>query len=222
MFDPNVFMNTTVAGPGSVELPQVGIGDYTAQITKLEPKEIPSEKSPTGTFPMLEVTWQPHGQTLTVRQAHFLDLLPDGNLDMSEGKNTSLNRVREVLGQNVGGWSPAMLQGGQARIRVGAGRNPRYNEVQGVASLQAAAPGGATAGAVVQQPTASVQQPTAPVAGTGAPPPQAPPVQQPMAPAPVAQPMAAPAQPQLQPAAPVQQPVYQQPVAPVQQPGGSF
>ena len=215
MFDPNVFMNTTVAGPGSVELPQVGIGDYTAQITKLEPKEIPSEKSPTGTFPMMEVTWQPHGQTLTVRQAHFLDLLPDGNLDMSEGKNTSLNRVREVLGQNVGGWSPAMLQGGQARIRVGAGRNPRYNEVQGVASLQAAAPGGATAGAVAPQPMA-------PVAGTGAPPPQAPPVQQPMAPAPVAQPMAAPAQPQLQPAAPVQQPVYQQPVAPVQQPGGSF
>ena len=52
----------------------------------------------------------------TSRSGIFVDLTPDGTgLDMSQGKNISLNRLRDVLGQNQEGrpWSPAML-GGQA------------------------------------------------------------------------------------------------------------
>ena len=38
--------------------------------------------------------------TPTVRQSVFLDLTPNGKLDMSKGKNIGLGKLREALGLN--------------------------------------------------------------------------------------------------------------------------
>lgn len=48
----------------------------------------------------------------TVRLSIFLDLTAAGDLDVSEGANTGLGRLREAVGQNTGAaWSPGMLLG---------------------------------------------------------------------------------------------------------------
>jgi hypothetical protein len=55
-----------------------------------------------------------------VYQDIMLDILPGGGLASGPGKNVSLGRLREALGQNVPGkaWSPTMIQGQVARVVV--------------------------------------------------------------------------------------------------------
>lgn len=63
-------------------------------------------------------------ETLSVTQSILLDLTPDGNgLDMGKGKNIGLGQIRTALGQNQPGqqWSPAMIEGQVAKIKVKAG-----------------------------------------------------------------------------------------------------
>lgn len=62
--------------------------------------------------------------TLSVTQSILLDLTPDGNgLDMGKGKNIGLGQIRTALGQNTPGaaWSPAMIEGQVAKLKIKAG-----------------------------------------------------------------------------------------------------
>lgn len=62
--------------------------------------------------------------TLSVTQSILLDLTPDGTgLDMGKGKNIGLGQIRTALGQNTPGsaWSPAMIEGQMAKVKVKAG-----------------------------------------------------------------------------------------------------
>jgi hypothetical protein len=56
---------------------------------------------------------------------------------MGKNKNVSLNRLREVLGQNVAGkpWKPGDLVGGIAKVRVQHRISDEivYTDVKGVA-----------------------------------------------------------------------------------------
>lgn len=66
--------------------------------------------------------------TLSVTQSVLLDLTDDNTgLDMGKGKNIGLGQIRAALGQNKPGadWSPAMIEGQPAKIKVKAGI---YNE----------------------------------------------------------------------------------------------
>ena len=74
----------------------------------------------------------------------WLDLSDDGNsLDMSEGKNVSLGRLRKALDQNEGAWNPLMMKGkGPVMIKVGqrSDRNEptqKYAEVTRISKITA-------------------------------------------------------------------------------------
>ena len=63
-------------------------------------------------------------ETLSVTQSILLDLTPDGTgMDMGKGKNIGLGQIRTALGQNQPGaqWSPAMIEGQPAKLKVKAG-----------------------------------------------------------------------------------------------------
>jgi hypothetical protein len=60
-------------------------------------------------------------EKLTVTQSVLLDVTEDGTgLDMGKGKNIGLGQIRTALGQNTPGaaWSPAMIEGQAAKIKV--------------------------------------------------------------------------------------------------------
>jgi hypothetical protein len=50
----------------------------------------------------------------------WLDITPQGSLDMGRGKNVHLNRLREAFNQNRPGqpWNPMMLVGQAARVQT--------------------------------------------------------------------------------------------------------
>lgn len=66
-----------------------------------------------------------------VTQSIMLDITSEGALDMGEGKNVQLGRLREAVGQNANGrpWSPAMLIGQMARINVKHRVNPENGDL---------------------------------------------------------------------------------------------
>lgn len=73
----------------------------------------------------------------------FLDITPAGTLDVSEGKNVSIGRLRQALGQNEGAWNPAMLKGkGPLMVKVTQRSDPKdptikYAEIARVAKISA-------------------------------------------------------------------------------------
>lgn len=69
------------------------------------------------------------GRKPIITQSIMLDVTSEGALDMGEGKNVQLGRLREAVGQNASGkpWTPAMLIGQMARINV----KHRINEESG-------------------------------------------------------------------------------------------
>lgn len=128
-FDADVFMQTAVTGASSTRVEQPDPGEYTAQVDKLDFDSFQGKKDPTKTYNKLSVTWEITDESVkatlgrdkvTVRQDMFLDLTESGSLDMGKGKNVSLGRLREAVGQNDPSrpWSPTMLQGAMARVKV--------------------------------------------------------------------------------------------------------
>ena len=75
-----------------------------------------------------------------VQQTFWLDVDGD-SIDLSEGKNVSLGRLRKALGQNEGAWNPLMMKGkGPVMIKVGqrSDRNDptqKYAEVTRVSAI---------------------------------------------------------------------------------------
>lgn len=79
-------------------------------------------------------------EKVLVPQTIWLDVKND-ELDMSEGANVGLGRLRALFGLNTGAWNPAMLKGkGPAMIKTGqrADKNDptiKYAEVLRVAPI---------------------------------------------------------------------------------------
>ncbi len=131
-FDPEQFvqsLETNEAGateympiPASTD-PRCGGQDYLGQCTKVEARQIHSDKNGGQDFLVLELTYELSHPTMNLaeitgrdknfaRHAIFLELKADGKtLDMGKGKNVPLNRIRDMYGQNVSGqhWSPLKL-----------------------------------------------------------------------------------------------------------------
>ena len=141
-FNPDSFLNTTVTEASSTAYVPVPEGDFTAAV-----KEIKSRATPNGAA-ILDVTWSIDDASVeaatgmknpTVRQSVFLDITEAGGLDTSKGKNISLGKLREALGQNTAGkpWQPGMLIGGVAKINVKHRlvEDNVYADVKGVAKL---------------------------------------------------------------------------------------
>lgn len=122
-FNPDAFLNTTVSDANSTTFAPVPEGEYVASVKEIKPRATDSGKA------ILDVTWSIDDpaveaatgmKSATVRQSIFLDVNEQGTLEVGKGKNVSLGRVREALGQNTPGkpWQPGMLIGGVARVTV--------------------------------------------------------------------------------------------------------
>jgi len=122
MIDPESFMSQTVEGSNSTENIQPPNAEYLAVIDSVK---IRTPKSSV----ILDITWlidDASGELAKVtgrdenkvRQSIFLDLTDSGGLDMGQGKNVHLGRLREALGMNEGTFSFNDLVGKVATIRT--------------------------------------------------------------------------------------------------------
>lgn len=126
MFDPETFLATNINDAMSTKVVPIPEGMWKAQISEIGARS--GEKDGKG-WASLDLTWEILDDELkkklnrdkvTCRQQMFLDLTPEGGLDFSEGRNVSLGRVREALGQNKKGrpWAPSHLKGGVAVVQI--------------------------------------------------------------------------------------------------------
>jgi len=138
LFDPNAFLNATVTGAMSTRVPVVPEGEYIAGITGVRVRAVTRDDGTQAVI--LDVTWRISDSpalsdkdlaNVPVRQSIFLDLTPEGTLDLAPTKNIRLGRLREAVRQNDPGrpWSPKMLEGQVARIRVTHRVDPETGDV---------------------------------------------------------------------------------------------
>lgn len=127
-FDADLFLSATVQTANSTKVIPVPIGDYQGVIQKIEPRQWQS-KDGTKTGISLDVTWMIEDQDVknflgrdevTCRQGIMLDTTPEGALDMAEGKNVGLGRLREAVNLNTPGqeFSFHQLPGQMAKVSV--------------------------------------------------------------------------------------------------------
>ncbi len=153
VFDPEAFMSQTTEEAGSTTYPTVPENDYQSIIEKIEPRQGQDKNG--NPFLVLdvfheilndEVRAQLGMEKVLVKQGIFVDFLPNGAIDWSEGKNVKLGRLRDAVQQNAPGapWSPGMLAGaGPLMIHVNAkaatdGSEDVYNNVTKTAPMPAA------------------------------------------------------------------------------------
>lgn len=126
MFNPDDFLNSTVTGVLATRRPPMPeIEEATLLIKDLNARMTGGDNPQ----PVLDVTMVVDEQVArdvtgmtepTVRYGCWLDLTPEGDLDMSEGKNIQLGRLREAVGQNQDGvaWQPSQLLGQVLRGKI--------------------------------------------------------------------------------------------------------
>jgi hypothetical protein len=121
-FDPELFMNTNFAEANATKVIPCPAGEYNGIIEDVKTRVLDSGQV------LMDVVWniddvkakEKSGRDkLTVRQSVWLDF-ENGNLAFGEGKNVGLGRLRAALNQNAAGkpWSPAMLKGQVAKVKV--------------------------------------------------------------------------------------------------------
>lgn len=119
-------MNTEFTGANDTTVQPVDEGEYTGVIEKFEVRSFESKGK---NYVSLDVIWNVDSEEqksklgrdkITVKQGIFLDITDHGTLDMGKGKNISLGRLREALGQNspTKPWKFGDIVGGVATIMV--------------------------------------------------------------------------------------------------------
>lgn len=143
------FLNMAVEGSSSTELPIPEPGEYRAVVTEVGARTFTFKKGDrAGSEGMsLDVTWQIDDEAVKealgyqpkIRQSVLLDLTPSGGLDMGKGKNVTLGRLRDALGQNQDGrpWAPNMLNGQVAVVNLQhrIDGDKVYADIKGVRAL---------------------------------------------------------------------------------------
>lgn len=129
MLNPEEFLSGTVEGASSTQLKPIPAGEFRAVCDNVELKSFEYKKGDRAgeTGYRLVLVWHIDdeglkaelGRNPTMQQSIFLDMKGD-SLDMSEGKNVTLGRVRQAVGQNEPGkpWSPLMLKGAVAVLSI--------------------------------------------------------------------------------------------------------
>ena len=147
--DPNEFMNLSIQGASSTETAIPDPAEYTGVIQEVAARTFTFRKGDKAGQEglSLDVTWEleapafkeTYGYHPKVRQSVLLDLTPTGGLDMGKGKNVTLGRLRDAVGQNSEGrpWAPTMLQGQVAVVNVThrLDGDKVYTDVKGVRPL---------------------------------------------------------------------------------------
>lgn len=122
VFDPELFLQTEVDEASSTEYIPFPEGDWPAYIKELKCRLVDG-KDGGESRPVMDVIYgceapevlETMGRTeaVPIRQSHWLEITPTGALDMGKGKNVSLGRLREAIGQNEAGkaWNPLSMVG---------------------------------------------------------------------------------------------------------------
>lgn len=135
VFNPELFLNTTVTEANSTELLPVPEGDYIAVSDPVTAESFNSYDITKGERAgqkghSVVVNWRINdeggalkemlGRAPTARHNIMLDIKPDGGLEFGKGRNVEIGRLREALGQNGNGqpWSFSMLGGQLAKISI--------------------------------------------------------------------------------------------------------
>jgi hypothetical protein len=149
IFDPQAFLDATVEGQLDTTLIPCPIGEFQAQISKIDVRPWTGKNDLTKSGVALDVQWEIQDQgvkdtcqrdKVTVKQGIMLDLTEDGKgLDMGKGKNIGLGRLREAVGLNNPGQPFAfnMLPGQMAKVSVN--HRPADNGVDVYAEVKAVA-----------------------------------------------------------------------------------
>lgn len=131
-FNPDLFLEATVT-EASVKRPPLPIGDYVGIIGDVTAREWTGKTDPTKSGGALdvpvtiEVPAEVQAQmgvevsTLRFKDSIMLDLLDNGSLDTSIGKNNHLRKYREALDMNKPGepFSPKKMSGQVALFKIG-------------------------------------------------------------------------------------------------------
>lgn len=147
-FNAEQFLQTQTKAANDTKLIPVPEGDHAAQISKIG---IRSGVKDGVAWHSLDVIWEvltDEAKKVTgmdkpqVKQGLFLDITPEGALDMGKGKNVQLGKLRAALGQNKEGraWAPNMLTGNVATILVK--HRPDEKSGETYADVKAVAPQG--------------------------------------------------------------------------------
>lgn len=150
-FDTDAFLNSAITGSNSTKVIPCPQGEFLGLADKVSARQVQS-KDGTETRIVLEINWlieddgarQATGrEQVSVKQGIFLDLDPQGGLDMGEGKNVGLGRLREALGLNdpSAPFSFNMIPGRMAKLQITHRDDPKDadNKFADVRAVTAAA-----------------------------------------------------------------------------------
>lgn len=148
-FNVDQFLQTEIKGANDTKLIPIPPGEYKAQITKVNARRIAKD----GQEPrvVVDILWEVLDDNVKkvtgldkpiAKQGIFLDVTPNGGLDMGKGKNVQLGKLRDALGQNRDGrpWNFKMLAGAIATIKIDNRADESdptilYNDVKSVGKL---------------------------------------------------------------------------------------
>jgi hypothetical protein len=129
MLDIDQFLSGSVNGANSTALTPVPEGEFQAVVKDVALRDFTYKKGPNAglTGYALDITWEILDSQVkeqlkrepTVRQSMILELNGDA-LDMGEGRNVGLGKLRSALKQNDAGrpWAPSMLKGAVAIVQT--------------------------------------------------------------------------------------------------------
>ena len=128
-FSPDQFLTMSVDVAGETTYYPVPVGEYKAQVKKIDLRQFETEKSPGTKYTVAEIYWHVLGEEAKkateqeepiARQSLFLDLTPAGALDFGRNKNVQLSRLRDAVGQNKNGkkWAFNHLVGQSASVII--------------------------------------------------------------------------------------------------------
>ncbi len=123
---------TAVEGSNSTKLNQLPAGIYLAQINKITELQFVGENKNIAFRVYFNILNPPSDDTFApVSQTIFLDVTPSMQLDMSEGKNVQLGRLREAIGQNNPGqpWKFSDVLGQVCKVQVSHDLNKKSGEL---------------------------------------------------------------------------------------------
>ena len=148
MFNPDELLTSVFEGANSTASNPIPEGQYNATCSKVEVRQWQSKADPSKGGYILSTTWnilddiseQTGRDKNSARYEVFLDITPEGKLDMARGKNTRLGRLREAVNLNQPGqsFSFSMLEGQTAIVEVKhrISGEEIYAEIKGVTAQQ--------------------------------------------------------------------------------------
>jgi hypothetical protein len=135
IFNPDTFMDTPVEGANSTVRINIDPGVYAAYIEKVAIKHGEKDGKVWAALNLNYVLEDEAQKQKTKRDkvvvfdSFFLDLTEAGTLDMAEGKNIPLGKLRKATGTNEGSFTVRSLEG--QRLLVSIVNKPVKDSVDG-------------------------------------------------------------------------------------------